>query len=142
VNFAGQLSNILIAVFSGGAFGAIVQVFATRRKSTAEAESIEADTAAKLLTTVSDELERLQARQNTLEARFTTSETSRQLAQQQFFEEQLVTRELRAHIASLQRAYNVTRTRVGYLTEVVRNAGLDVTPWTPPSGYESQEENG
>jgi hypothetical protein len=137
VNLASSVSNVLIAIASGGAGLAVInQVFA-RRKTNAEAESIEADTAAKLLRGVSDELERLQGRQIALEKRFTESETIRLDVEARAREITAAEKETRRHLATLQRAYTATRARVDYLTEVVKEAGLTVAPWTPPSGIPS-----
>lgn len=140
MNLASSVSNILLALASGGAGLAIINQFFARRRTNAEAESIEADTAAKLLKSVSDELERLQLRQIALEKRFTDSEAARILAEEKARELAAAERELRIHLASLQRAYTATRTRVDYLTQVVKEAGLTVLPWTPPTGIPASKE--
>jgi chromosome segregation ATPase len=140
VNFAGSIANILVALTGGGAIVAVINSLFARRRSTAEAESIEADTATKLLKSVTEELARLQQRLANLETQFANSETARMRAEELAHREQLNNIELKGHIASLQRAYAATRARVNYLTEVVRQSGQDVSNWTPPSGYDQANE--
>lgn len=147
MNLSSTVSNVLIAAATGGAgIAAVNQVFA-RRKANAEAESIEADTAAKLIKGVTDELERLQGRQISIEKRFSDSEVSREeaerrvrAAERRAHDAYLAEQELRTHLATLLKAYNITRQRVEYLTEVVLQAGIQVSTWsTPPSGFDPKE---
>ena len=134
MNIASSVINLLLTI-AGGSVGLAVinQVFA-RRKTNAEAESIEADTAAKLLKGVTDELGRLQERQIALEKRFTDSESLREEAEKRARTSEATEHELRQQIRILDRAYTQTRARVDLLTEMLRAAGVDVPPWTPPAG--------
>jgi chromosome segregation ATPase len=134
VNVTSSIVNLLITIAGGSAGLAIInQVFA-RRKTNAEAESIEAETAAKLLRGVTDELVRLQQRQIALENRFTESERLREEAERRVYAAERTERELRGQIATLDRAYTLTRSRVDVLTEMLKAAGHTVPPWTPPAG--------
>ena len=111
----------------------INQVFA-RRENNAKAESIEAETAARLLKSVTDELERLQKRQVVLEGRFDESEKKREEAEDRAYASFINERELRGQIATLDKAYTLTRARVDLLTDMLKAAGVNVPPWTPPAG--------
>ena len=147
MNLASAIANVLIAIGTGGIGLAIVNQIFARRRSNAEAESIEADTAAKLLRGVTSELERLQSKQIAVEGRVDECERAREdaerrarLAEQRAFEAFIAEQELRRHLATLQKAYTITRQRVEYLTEVVQQAGIAVAPWsTPPSGIDPKE---
>lgn len=148
MNLASTISNFLLAIATGGVGLAIVNQIFARRKANAEAESIEADTAAKLLRGVTDELERMHLRQKAMEEKFDASDRAREAAEQRArraerraYEVQQAEQELRGHLATLQKAYTVTRQRVEYLTEVVREAGIQVSVWTtPPNGIDPKEK--
>ncbi|HEY5956096.1 MAG TPA: hypothetical protein VIV60_06070 [Polyangiaceae bacterium] len=142
MNVAQSLTNLLITVAGGGVGLAIINQFFARRRTNAEAESIEADTATKLLKGVTDELERLQARQITLEKRFSESEVQREQAVRKARDMELLERDLRGQIKTLDRAYTLTRARVDVLTDMLKAAGLDIPPWTPPAGIGRRNREG
>jgi predicted RNase H-like nuclease (RuvC/YqgF family) len=136
-----------MAISGGGVLAAVVGHFFLRRRTNAEAESIEAETASKLLKGVTGELERMQAKQIVFESRVEKCEKAREeserrarSAERLAHESLLAEKELRANLATLQKAYMITRRRVEYLTEVVQQAGIKVSTWsTPPAGIEKQE---
>lgn len=134
MSIASSIINLLLTIAGGSVGLAVINQIFARRKTNAEAESIEADTAAKLLRGVTDELGRLQERQITLEKRFTESESRREDAERRARASEDVERELRRQIAVLDRAYTQTRARVDVLTEMLKAAGVNVPPWTPPAG--------
>lgn len=148
MNFASAIANIFMVVGTGGVGLAVVNQIFARRKSNAEAESIEADTAAKLLRGITNELERVQAKQITLEKRVDecdeareSSERRARAAERRAHAAHIETTELTSHLATLQKAYTITRRRVEYLTEVVREAGIPVSNWsTPPDGIGAKEK--
>lgn len=148
MSIATIISNVLLALATGGVGLAVVNQIFARRRVIAEAESIEVDTAAKLLRGVTDELERMHARQKSLEDKFDACDQAREAAERRAreaerraYETQQAESELRSHMVTLQRAYTITRRRVEYLTEVVKDAGIPVSTWsTPPNGIDPKEK--
>lgn len=126
--------NLLITVGGGGVGLAVINQIFARRRTNAEAESIEIDTSAKVLKTVGGELERLHARFEALEERFDASERQRALAERRAVESEWRESMLQEQVDKLTASYNATRSRVDQLTALLVASGVDVPPWTPPSG--------
>lgn len=129
MNLEALISQALIPLLVGGGGVAVINALFGRRKALAEAESIEADTATKLLRGVTEEIGRLQERIRQLEGRIEKAESRADQARKR--EEELTGR-----FVTLRNAYQMTLGRVEYLTKIVSAAGLDVTAWTPPKGIE------
>jgi TolA-binding protein len=129
VDLEALISQAFIPLLVGGGGVAVINALFGRRKTIAEAESIETETATKLLRGVTEEIGRLQERIRQLEERVEKAESRADQARKR--EEGLTGR-----FVTLRNAYRTTLCRVEYLTEIVSSAGLDVTAWTPPKGLE------
>lgn len=129
MNLEQLISQAFLPLMAGGVGVAVINAMFGRRKSVAEAESIEAETATKLLRGVTEEIGRLQERIRQLEERV---EAAERRADQERREKELVVGQL----GGLRTAYAACLDRIAYLTGMVRAAGLDVSEWTPPKGMD------
>jgi hypothetical protein len=136
---ADAVTDILLALAGGGLGVGLINGLLSRRKTRAEAESIEVTTATQLIRSITEEVGRLQARIAELEGRVTASERRALDAERRANESEGREHELRGQIGALSTAYTITRNRVDYLTSVVVAAGLAVAPWTPPNGIVIEE---
>jgi chromosome segregation ATPase len=131
---ASSIIQIIIATIGSGALISAINALVARRKTNAESESIIASTAQSLLRDVNIELKEMRDRLDTVEGQLEEARKRARIAEDEAQKVRHAEFELRMHVGVLERNVNAYRQRVECLTQLLEQAGIEVTPWTPPKG--------